>query len=230
MIKGRRDDIKYVIFDLDGVLWDLDLEKIGGMIAKKIGIDNSYHAEFSRRVYDAILEMLTHTEEVMTEENIISIFKKVIPDAEERYGITIEKLYEELSSTKYNYCYNNPLALKVIKYLAKKRYVLYIKTNWFKNVQIDNLKKYGYLEYFSTILGLVDQYLKPNPKSVGRLIGNKNPRNFIFIGDTPKKEIFLANYFGAKSIWLNENRKEKPNRMLEPTFEIRSINEIFDIL
>ena len=78
---------------------------------------------------------------------------------------------------------------------------------------------------------MLDEYLKPNPKSLKNIIENNNYNNFIIVGDTLEKEVKLANSIGIQSIWLNVCGKEKSNNPeLVPTYEIHNITEILDIL
>ncbi|MBQ9298186.1 MAG: HAD family hydrolase [Clostridia bacterium] len=223
-------NIKTVIFDLDGVLWELDFTDFGRMIARDSGMPECYHEEFADKIIDAVKSMLTHTSERINKEVILKAITEGIPDLD-KYGLTALQLYSYFINPNYVYSVNNPMALTVVKELHERGYKLVVKSNWFAHVQMANLKLYGYLPYFEQIVGIMDDYMKPNPRSVEKLLKGKDPTRCVIIGDSPHKEMKLANSLGMKSIWLNETGKPLPeDDSQKPTYEVHDIMEVLKIL
>ena len=94
--------------------------------------------------------------------------------------------------------------------------------------QEGNLNRYTLSPYFTKVTGTLDDYMKPNPLALNNLIDEEGLKSSIIIGDTPRKEMKLANTLGIKSIWLNENNLDTPDD--KPTYEVHSLKEILEIL
>ena len=219
--------IKNVIFDLDGVLWELDFEKLANLIATDLEIPKIRIKDFVKDLQDVINELLTKVDVKINKELIIGVLKQTAL----KYSINENQLYDAISNENYNFCNNNPKALHVVESLHEKGYKLFVKTNWFENVQMANLRRNGYLPFFDKVIGILDDYLKPNLKSLDKIIEDNSPQDFIIIGDTPKKEMKLANLLGIESVWLNKNKQDRPQeKMLVPTYEIQEITGVLKIL
>ena len=218
---------KTIIFDLDGVLWQLDFVEFGRQIAKKLNIEEL--EEFANQIPTLVKTMLSKTTVKINKEVILKSIEESIQL--EKYKVDASMIYDQLINPEYQYCKNNPDALEVVKELSNRGYTLLVKSNWFTSVQEENLKRFGYSPYFKEVLGIIDDYMKPNPLSVAKLIGGQDPSNFIIIGDTPRKEMQLANNLGMESIWLNETNEEKPKEeIMQATYEVHDIREILNIL
>ncbi len=221
---------KTIIFDLDGVLWQLDFVGFGRLIALDLGIEESLREEFANYIPKVVQTMLQKTMVKINKDVIIDSIREAIPNLAD-YSVDASLVYERMSDAKYHYCINNQDALEVIRTLYDRGYTLVVKSNWFLDVQVENLKRYGYYPYFKEVVGIMDDYMKPNPLSVSKLVGEQDPSNFIVVGDTPRKEMKLANQLGMESIWLNEKYEEEPTEMdMKATYEIHDIKEILDIL
>ena len=219
-----------IIFDLDGVLWELDFVEFGRQIAKDLKIKEDLIEEFASKIPILVTTMLQKTTIMIDENVVLESIEESIEDLD-KFGIDASKVYNCLINPKYNYCKNNPKALEVIKELSNRGYNLVVKSNWFSSVQVENLKRYGYYPYFKEVVGIMNDYMKPNPLSVSKLIKKQDPSNFIVVGDTPRKEMKLACNLGMKSIWLNEKQETKPQEEdMQATYEIHDITEILDIL
>ena len=220
--------IKTIIFDLDGVLWNLDFIELGNLIANELQVEDNLIEEFAKDMENMISILLHKTNEFITKDVILNTIEQEI--SLDKYKVLKEDIYKELLNENYNYCHNNIDALPVIKELYNRGYNLVVKTNWFQSIQIKNLNRYGYLPYFTKVVGILDSYLKPNPLSVKELI-TQDISEYIIVGDSLRKEIQLANNLGMKSIWLNETKKEKPtDSNYQPTYEIKDIKELLEIL
>lgn len=223
-------NIKTVIFDLDGVLWQLDFVKFGRMIARDLNVEERYVEEFANQIPNAIKAMLKRTDVKINKSVILDAINEGIPNLS-KYKVNAMMIFAIFINPNYNYSDNNPKALEVVHELHQRGYKLVVKSNWFAHVQTMNLRRYGYFPYFEQIVGIMDDYMKPNPMSVSKLVDAKKVDRFIIIGDTLEKEIKLANEIGMKSIWLNETGKEQPEDAdLKPTYEVHDVLEILDVL
>ena len=220
--------IKTIIFDLDGVLWNLDFTKLGKLISNDLNVDKELEEDFIKELKSMIKNLLHKKDLYITKNVIINTLEEEI--ALKKYQISVESLYQSLTNINYNYCINNEESLSVIKELKEKGYHLVVKTNWFQRVQIENLKRYHYDSYFDKVIGLENSYLKPNPLSIKEIVENNPINEYIIVGDSLEKEIALGNILGMKSIWLNEKRLDNLSKELTPTYEIHDIKELLNIL
>ena len=224
------NEIKTIIFDLDGVLWKLSFRELASFIAKDLKIPEELKESFIEDIRNVVRILLHKTDSLITKEVVLESIQEGITNLN-NYSVSIEDIYNCFIKEEYNYCHNNEEALPVIKELHNRGYNLVVKTNWLETVQKENLKRYGYYPFFTKVLGSLNDYLKPNPLSLKKIIGEENINHFIIIGDSLRNEIQLANHLGMKSIWLNENREEKPTEdNMIPTYEIHDIKELLNIL
>jgi FMN phosphatase YigB (HAD superfamily) len=85
------------------------------------------------------------------------------------------------------------------------------------------------LNYFEKISASDNQYLKTNPKSSERIVGQARKNEYVIIGDSLTSDIAFANRNNIKSIWYNRLGKENNTEFI-PTIEIRDLREIFQYL
>lgn len=220
------NNINTIIFDFDGVLWDLDFNKLGYLMADDLQVPSDLVGEFTNEIVTAINKLLKTTDVMITNKIVLNIINENIEVT--KYGLTDLQIFYALNSSNYDYCEINSDALYVVKELFDKGYKILAKTNWFLNAQEGNLNRFNLTPYFTKVAGIIDDYMKPNPQALDNLVNEEKLKTSIIIGDTPAKEMKLANTLGIKSIWLNENNLDSPED--KPTFEVHSLKGLLEIL
>ncbi len=220
------NNIDTIIFDLDGVLWHLDFYKLGNLIAADLQVPSDLVGEFSNEIVTTINKLLKTTDVMITNKVVLNIINENIEVT--KYGLTDLQIFYALNSSNYDYCTINPNALYVVKELFDRGYRILAKSNWFLIAQEGNLNRFNLTPYFTKVTGIIDDYMKPNPQALDNLIDEEELKTSVIIGDTPAKEMKLANDLGINSIWLNENNLGIPED--KPTFEVHSLKGILEIL
>ena len=106
---------------------------------------------------------------------------------------------------------------------------LYVLTDWFYKSQVKVLKSFGYLEYFSRVFTWDNWYAKPDERAMLRCIGNEDPSDFIFVGDSILADVLCANLTGVTSVWFNPNNKENTTD-IQPNYTITDMLELLEII
>ncbi len=123
-------------------------------------------------------------------------------------------------------------AQEIIQYLYKK-YTVIIVTNGIKDVQfsrLDNstIKDYNHGVVVSEDIGVS----KPNPDffvHAFKLANHQDKKRAIIIGDSLSSDIQGGINFGIDTCWFNYDNSELDTQ-LKPTYQIRALKEIYDIL
>jgi putative hydrolase of the HAD superfamily len=122
-----------------------------------------------------------------------------------------------------------PNAHEILAWL-KGKYHLYILTNGFRETQLAKLKNCkleGYFEkvFTSETIG----YNKPNQKIFHWAVSsvNADKEECIMIGDDEKVDIAGAKQYGIDTIFFNPKGFD---RTIIPTYEIKDLNELRNIL
>ena len=112
----------------------------------------------------------------------------------------------------------------ILSYLSKK-YKLVGYSNWFKDNQVDRLKKYGLDRYFSNVYGWDTARIKPSKCQIEEITNDGNIDDYIFIGDNMDIDLKVPSDMGIKTIFLNLNGVKQDNYE-----EIHSLDELKEIL
>ena len=122
-------------------------------------------------------------------------------------------------------------AISLLEYLYSG-YRLFILSNGFREVQYLKLQNSGLAPYFERIILSEDVSIqKPHKEIFDYALKNTNSRRTesLMIGDSPEADIAGAQNAKIDQIWLNpDNLNYKGS--LPPTFIVRSLHEIKDIL
>ncbi|PKH10092.1 YjjG family noncanonical pyrimidine nucleotidase [Planomicrobium sp. MB-3u-38] len=122
-------------------------------------------------------------------------------------------------------------ALEVLEQLSHCRLV--IMTNGFGEVQTSRLKNSDLGQHFDHIVISEEAgYQKPDPgifEFAFSKIGVEAKENAIIVGDSLTSDIQGGINYGIDTIWFNPSAK-KNDSPVEPTFEIRDLLEIIDIV
>jgi len=124
-----------------------------------------------------------------------------------------------------------PFAMELLEYLYPK-YPLTIVSNGFVEVQYKKLHSCHIEQYFShVVLSEAAQALKPDKRifEYAMQLNNATAAETIMIGDSYEADIRGAQNAGIDQIYFNPNPKFD-DRNNSATYQVRSLNEILDIL
>lgn len=123
-----------------------------------------------------------------------------------------------------------PGAIELLEYL-QPRYKLYILSNGFREVQANKLNNSGLAPYIvKTILSEDAGIQKPHKGIFDFALINTNSRRkeTLMIGDSWEADIIGAHASGIEQLWFNP--EDKKTNGFEPTFKVRSLDDIRSIL
>ena len=115
----------------------------------------------------------------------------------------------------------------------------FVKNRWKSAVltNADNrslfpLLRYNELEFDSILTSEIARSYKPDGKIFNDILDNLDvlPDEAIYIGDTLLDDIHGARAAGIPAVWINRNGSDRDHSLLQPDKEIRSLNELAEIL
>lgn len=222
---NKLKNINTIIFDLDGVLIEHDYTDEAKKMCEALGIP--YSSEIDEPWNNFWNDFYTNfKDKKVTIELVISNLLEYV-EYFKIYGKSIDELYEaiELKETIVKFHDYAPLLEK----LQNKGYKIVSLTDWFYDRQTKVLDDLGYLDYFEKVYAFDNWYLKPDKRSVGRIIDNNDKDSFVIVGDSLIADVATGNNAGIKSIWFNQNNKVN-NTSYTPDYEINDLNQLLDIL
>ena len=123
-----------------------------------------------------------------------------------------------------------PGAIEILEYL-RPSYRLFILSNGFREVQSLKLKNSGLAPYIDKMILSEDANIqKPHKEIFDFALKNTNSRKkeSLMIGDSWEADIIGAHNAKMDQLWLNPT--DIPAKEFTPTFTVRSLSEIKDIL
>ena len=223
----RLEEVDTIIWDFDWTLWGHDNYKELKIICNKLSIP--YSDELQQEFFDLLenYEKYLHEKKVTYESmgKCIEYFMPLL----ELYNISGKCLLETWVQNEETDVIEE--ARQVVKACAEKGYMQIGFSDWFIEQQMIYLKKFKYLDFFERIFCGNDSYMKPDLKAIDRIIGSRNRKSIVLIGDSLSKDIKISNDSGIYSIWYNwrkEPRSKCPN--VVPTYEVTSMLEVLEIL
>ena len=124
-----------------------------------------------------------------------------------------------------------PDALNVLEYLKGKGYRLFILSNGFRSLQYRKIESSGLGPFFDKVVLSEDLgVLKPNPALFYFALSatQSNQNDSLMIGDS-----FNADVVGAKDAGLPQvfyNHKQQHPLPFKPSYEIKTLGELYDFL
>ncbi len=196
--------IKKYIFDLDGTILHADWKE-------------------EDKFFESILDKETY--ELFIKDKMKTIFD--YEDLFDRYDIL--KLSEFYKSRGINlntdhikqwidfngkYLYDNidDNIYELLELLKQDNKEIVLLTNWFKDTQVERLKRKNLLDYFDDIVA-GDMALKPSAKSFSLAVSNTPKEECIMIGDNYKKDYLGALNYGINAYLVNE--ENDINKLME---------------
>ncbi len=231
----RKTKYKHLFFDLDRTLWDFDRNSRDALadILQHYGLlDHSLDAGSFYDTYNRINDRFWSQyragqigKEFMRKERFVLALAA--------YGIHNEELaakigedYIRLSPYKTSLI---PHTVETLEYLHA-RYALYIITNGFDDVQFIKLNNSGLNGYFRKVFTSEQaQSNKPAREIFHLALSAVNARKeeSLMIGDDMEVDILGASAFGMDQVYFNPDGRPHNEK---PTFEIRNLRELQDIL
>lgn len=227
---------RHIFFDLDHTLWDFEtnsklalneLFEINGLKEKGVRDFNQFYQTY-RPINDQFW-YLYHNHKVSKEELRLGRFRETLT----RFSIQDENLVEILAQQYIDISPQKtalfPDTVEVLEYLSS-RYDLHIITNGFSEVQRIKITNCGLTDFFKNILISEEiGWQKPQPQIFEHAfkIASTTPHNAVMIGDSLQTDIEGAMNCGMDSVYFNPKNKW---HKFAPTFEIRSLLELKDIL
>lgn len=227
---------KTILIDLDDTLWDTRTNGKESMeeVFRDYGFDHFFHdfnAFYSIYYPNNVDLWKKYREGKITKEKLI--FDRLrIPlepymECSENFIFSLNEDFLNRTTFRKKLI---PHAVEILEYLNPK-YNLYILSNGFKEVQYKKLKYSKLNNYFDGII-LSDNIgvNKPHPLIFleALKIANSSKESTIMIGDSWDADIIGAKNVGIDQIWLNLESEEQ--KEFEPTYQIKSLKDIKNIL
>ena len=228
---------KYVFIDLDDTLWDFHANA-------KSSLQEIYEERHLGQYFDSFEQYFSlyasRNVELWEEYGKGTITKEVL--SRERFlhpliqvGIDNSKLAKEIGDEYLALLPSRtmlvPFAKELLDYLYPK-YPLTIVSNGFVEVQYKKLHSCQIGQYFShVVLSEAAKALKPDKRifEYAMQLNNATAAETIMIGDSYEADIRGAQNAGIDQIYFNPNPKFD-DRNNSATYQVRSLNEILDIL
>lgn len=212
--------LKRIIFDVDNTLiqWkdeyykkinkpfeELKISYIKEDLLNVVKAIDNYEKKYEYFNIYSLQEMFCHTLNKKLPENFTNIvlkyFKTCVPD----------KLPQKEIDT--------------LTYLQQK-YDLVVLTNWFKDVQIERLKKVGIYDCFKEIYATEKIKMKPNPESFQTAMGEQKPEECVMVGDNLKQDIQGALNCGIPAIYITLDKKANENKLYKTIHDLTELKKI----
>lgn len=206
--------IKKIIFDLDNtlIMWKDEYK-----IAIKETLEE-YKIDIDYNLVDELIEKYEMYYNSYKKENFCDLMKEKL-----NLNINIDFIDRWLFKLGNMSDVENNV-IETLEYLHKK-YELVILTNWFKNSQVNRLKKANIYHYFKEIYS-GEEYIKPQKESFKIAVGNNNLSECIMVGDNLNVDIKGALNFGIKPILIDVKNKYSENSEYLKINDIKQLKEI----
>lgn len=234
---------KYLLFDLDRTLWDFEGNAditFGKMyeafrLEQHTGVDCETFHDFYRIVNDQLWDQYRNGTLL---KEVLNLQRFVIPlqhfGMKEGVVALSEKLGEFYVHEGPKQTGLMPGTRHLLDYLQHKgSYTLCIITNGFKEAQVPKMHSSDIHRYFSHFF-LSEElgFMKPDVRFFNAVLQKLDaaPEECIVIGDDYKVDIQGAHKALIPQIFYNYNGKYQGERPFQPTWEVRSLEEIEAIL
>lgn len=228
--------IHTVIWDCDGVMWFYkepheEVRIIIEALQLPYKMADFEAKEFEAEYFDMLDSFLTRFSGTkLTHKKFYYLVEQKMPILQ-LLGVTTVEFLKTWNKLQGELSVINPDTIPVLEYLQKKGIRNVIKSDWWRNVQLKKLSQYGLVDYFEELHTCETGYIKNHPKSTAEaIIKNQNEENFIIIGDSLRCDIAFANRNSIKSIWFNRDGKKVNNTPYKPTFIVKSLSEVMNII
>lgn len=224
-----------ILFDADGTLLDFDKdERISiNRVLSDLNIDSAIElntiadsfSEINKDIWKEYEKKLISLDELRV-QRFIRLCSK--------FTLNVDPY--ELSSKFMSYLYDGGVVYDGVYQLLlklKSSYKLVLVTNGVSEVQHNRFLNADIEKYFTEII-ISDEigFSKPERKIFEyalNKIGCKSLEKVLMVGDSITSDIKGANLLNIDSCWLNRNSLKNETKYV-PTYEIKNITELFEIL
>jgi putative hydrolase of the HAD superfamily len=228
---------KHIFFDLDHTLWDFEANSeetlrdvfqeydLPGRGIPDFPAFHQTYAAHNDRMWERFRNGFISREELRWKRVWHTLLDFKVHD--QQLVQDISKRYLEILPTKTHLF---PDTVEVLEYLKGRAYPMHLITNGFERTQHLKITHSGIRPYFDRIVTSESAgSLKPHPaiftfalKETGCL-----PEDALMIGDTLEVDILGAQNAGMNQVYFNP---AKPAQGIQPTYSIRSLSELKEIL
>lgn len=220
----ERTNKRYIIWDLDGTLWDFKKNEVE-LMAETLEIP------YSKDLEDQFFYMIKEFEKrffcrKIRQNEICKLIEETMP-ALTFYGFSGRQFLEAWNSTDTTIL--NKHAKDVLEKASLEGAKNIVATDWLLEKQLSQLKQFDLLKYIEWIYSCENNYMKANPKSISYIIKPGREEDYIIIGNSIKNDIAFANNAGIDSIWYNANKKEN-DTTYKPTYEVENLIDVLEYI
>ncbi|WP_082232826.1 HAD family hydrolase [Halobacillus massiliensis] len=211
--------IKAVIFDLDGTLLNRE-ESVKDFIEHQYERLNKWLHHIPKEEYIQRFIELDHRGYVWKDK----VYKQLINEWSIR-GITWEDLLQDYLNHFKLHCVPFTDLLETLRELRRANFLIAIVTNGKGQFQMDNIQALGIDQLTDAILiSEWEGVKKPDPTIFYRAAERLKvpPRDCLFIGDHPEKDVKAAQHAGMKGVWKRDHQWSE----VEAEYVIDELNEI----
>ena len=187
--------MKKIVFDLDGTLLFLanDWESYYQKFINKYNLNVTPKTLFStigtfERYY---------CDKIVTKETLIEFLNEKL--STNMPNKALDDFFNYYASIKL---LDTDNISKLLEYLSSK-YELIAYSNWYRESQIQRLKKYNLDKFFTKIYGCETINIKPSIVGIKKVIENNNIKDYIFVGDNIEIDLEVPNNMGMDTIFFN---------------------------
>ena len=233
----------HLFFDLDNTLWDFEknsffaLQDTFSQLIKNTDLKfNSFFNVYSknnRMLWEAYRNKNISKKELIKKRFQLTFYELNIEGIDPEY---MNDLY--LSEMPKQKNLNNGV-FETLNYLKSKKYLLFIITNGFKEVQFKKMESSGLIDFFKKIY-ISEEIKTPKPgyEIFEHAIKSSNAKKSksLMIGDDWEVDILGANRFGIDSVYFSSYESFEREMELNPynkkssVIHIHELNELKEIL
>lgn len=219
--------IDTVLFDLDGTLLPMDLDKFLASYFGKLAVhlkDLIIPNDLPRIMMDCTEEMIRNDEHISNQDVFFNRFKQHVSGDLKMYTDAFEAFYHTAFQEVKETTWINEDIIKAVQVLKDKGYKLVVATNpLFPMIANHYRIKWAGLDplQFSHITSFEENhYCKPNPKFYLEVLGDLklDPSNTMMVGNDYFEDT-VAEKVGIKTYLITDNLVERHEKKIEPSFK-----------
>lgn len=225
----QKESITTVVFDADFTLWAPDYFATCELVGRHLGVPRKYLHKFTQELVQSLYEFIPLIGcNVVTTDLLLKHLDTKMHSMFMRCNLSADEVIHELMNPKFACCKVNPDALDSVMYLWVNNYRQILKSNWWIEVQIVQLRKFGLFPFFESFYGPIWSYFKPHAEGAD-FLKNNNPEHYLMVGDSIEYDIKFAKNTGMHSAWFNPGGISNTSD-IKPDITISRLSELTKIL